>query len=160
MSAFGKKHVTQELVAAINQGDWPKAERLVVENAVVDDIDPATGQTILETAIESRYSPFVRVLLEAGADPNYVNARGDSPLMVASRSDFPVEMRMLIAAGADVNWSVGGWTPLRCGARDRNVNNVTILLNAGANVPDDVDPEYPWAAELDAFVREVRQDLL
>jgi ankyrin repeat protein len=145
--------LTERLAAAIRNGHWDDAERFRAEGA--DPNGHSGERTVLQLAVEARNPTFVRRLLDAGADPNGRDRTGDTPLFFAARADYPVEMRILIEAGADPTEDNAGWTPLRRAARDRNVANFRILLNAGARIPQPGDPDGPWAAELDAFVRDL-----
>ncbi len=64
------------------------------------------GSTPLEMACFHRKVAIVRVLLDAGADPNFTSATGSAPLVnaVTSGSKRAVDMvRMLLAAGAAPN---------------------------------------------------------
>lgn len=134
------------LVDAIRGGRFDEAKRLLCRGG--------SPSLALPTAIEARNTAFLRRLLESGADPNAVDDFGDTPAMIASRGDFPVELKLLLSYGANPNFDNGGWTPLRCAAKDRNVPMVTILLQAGARIPATDSDEFEWAESLDEFVTE------
>lgn len=146
-----------ELASAITRGRWHDAERLLAAGAD-PNADATDERTILELAIEAHNPGFVRRLLNSGADPNQPGMTGDTPLVVAARGDYPVELRTLLDFGADPSLFNTGWTPLRCAAKDRNIANVRILLDAGARPLEKDDPNAPWAAQLDAFVRDVMSE--
>ncbi len=111
----------------------------------------------------ARDTEIVRLLLEAGADPNLVTEKYQySPLgrAVLSRGStfqtlkkrgsytgpFPnyVEtVRLLLKAGADVNHiDSGGISPLRKAMSVNNKEIAELLLKAGANVHQRTAPEY------------------
>ena len=89
---------------------------------------------------------LVRLLLEAGADPNVVDARDQTPLMYANlaspqvgRSDATGEFVMeiieeLLRAGAKVNHTGDGRTALSLAVIHGNCRAARSLLMAGANV--------------------------
>ena len=60
------------------------------------------GDTPLLAACETRSTAAALALLEAKADPNARDNRGDSPLVVARRGDNAQLLAALVAAGADV----------------------------------------------------------
>jgi ankyrin repeat protein len=95
-----------------------------------------------------RSAGYVVPLLELGADVNYVNNFGDTPLLEAVRSmiDFgPIDtdqkqhddhflLETLLDAGADVNHAnSAGWTPLMLVATsirtDENMGILRLLMN-------------------------------
>lgn len=76
----------------------------------------------------------VRVLIEAGADPNAPTTVGWTPLMFAAESGEADIVADLIAAGADVNaMSLNGYTALRCALERGRQDIVDVLEAAGAN---------------------------
>ena len=58
------------------------------------------GDTPLHIAVE-RGEETVKLLLDHGADPNLVNAQGETPLVGASIGIDPAVVRLLVARGAD-----------------------------------------------------------
>jgi len=91
---------------------------------------------------------IVKILLEAGADPNKQNKYGWTALMMAACHSSPERgissertVEMLLTSGADPNKQTeGGWTALILAARDSSPERgessertVEILLGAGAD---------------------------
>lgn len=73
------------------------------------DIDPnnsfGTGYlqaTTLTVAVENQYGEMVELLLESGADPNFVSKGRDRPLVRAVQNQDTTSTRALIRAGATV----------------------------------------------------------
>ena len=76
------------------------------------------------------FSDGVKLILDAGANPNQTSVDGVSPLMFAARSDYVESVKALIKAGADVNAKDNeGHTVLQY-ARDNEI--LMILRDAGA----------------------------
>jgi len=82
-------------------------------------------------------------LLSAGADPNRLTGRGESPLGLAAGQIYRSNRQLdLIAAfkAAGANMSVedrkdrGGWTPLHKAVNAKNLPAVKALIDAGANI--------------------------
>jgi ankyrin repeat protein len=77
----------------------------------------------------------LRLLLDAGADPNARNQAGEPPLMKAC--GYPPEiLKLLIAKGADVNavteWNGKTRHVLDCLAEHHNLEGFALLARAGA----------------------------
>jgi len=75
----------------------------------------------------------VRVLVDAGANPNHSNAQGHIVLSSAAHNGHVNALRALLAAGADIHGSDNdGHTALYVAARQGHVAAVRALLEAGA----------------------------
>ena len=99
----------------------------------------------LEYAIYHSPLPFIRTLLEIGADPNPADHAGFPPLIAAlscsrpqsgapPRQDVADIIELLLAFGADPNQrGVNDYTPLHMAVSERNLQAVALLLQAGAD---------------------------
>src|SRR5579859_2793911 len=77
----------------------------------------------------------MRLLLDAGADPNAANDFAATPLMWCAGD--AAKVRLLLAKGAEVNTvDAGGYTPLlnAAGNGNRSADMVKLLLEHGAHV--------------------------
>jgi len=103
------------------------------------------GEIILEYAIYWSPLPFIRTLLELGANPNYGDHAGFPSLIAAlstERKDKGAIVEMLLSFGADIQQrGVNGYTPLHYAAALNDVKLVHLLLSRGAdpNARTDVD---------------------
>lgn len=75
----------------------------------------------------------VRVLVEAGADIDFVDGSGDWPLKQAAGEDDPKKVRALLALGASVETASSGGTALHEAVQDDALDVMRILLEAGAD---------------------------
>jgi ankyrin repeat protein len=105
---------------------------------------PVAIGNCLEYAIYHSPLPFIRTLLELGADPNPDN-EGFPPLIAAltmsrsqtgspGREDVPEILKLLLSFGADINQrGINDYTPLHMAVAQRNLPVITLLLESGAN---------------------------
>jgi len=134
---------TEELAALTGDLAALKAAIDADPEAVVVRHGPAR-LTLLMLASVRGHVEAVSLLLQAGADPNAVNANGETALMLAASAGRPDVVRVLIGAGARVDaWDRFGMTALHRAAWGytqcrRMSATVRALLDAGADasIPD------------------------
>ncbi|KAK7948523.1 uncharacterized protein PG986_009409 [Apiospora aurea] len=131
----------------------PKLAQLLIEHGA----DPNGGREGDTYEISRRYpliaglsrnanTEVIRVLLEAGANPNVSDPAGRSPLQVCLGNAGSQElMTMLLDFGADVNHnSADGSTALHIASSSDNPNIVAALIAHGACLGvEDVDGKTP-----------------
>lgn len=91
---------------------------------------------VLQCAISENNVEIVRLLLEAGADPNERYEKSDvSPLLSAISQDKPEIVRLLLEAGADPNerYEKSDVNALSIAISEDKPEIVRLLLNAGVN---------------------------
>ncbi len=89
----------------------------------------------LSLAIKTERRDIIDMLLDAGADINYIAHEHDSPLGLAARIGNTELMQHLIDRGANVNGAKAVLhTPLIAAAREGCVESVRFLLDHGADV--------------------------
>ncbi len=126
--------------------DWATARaqlsdmRLLIEhNSNVNTMD-VRGRTTILHAVDSHNDEAVRILLEAGADPNPKVPDGlfrSSPLKAASFGGRAEMVKLLLGFGADINaYNPEGQTALHAAVISQNVECAGILLEAGASLGD------------------------
>lgn len=109
------------------------------------------GYTPLIAACLQQNAPAARVLLHAGADPNFIASDGTSPLIAAlpaTTEPFNREMfDLLFAAGADPNRGLEPVLHKAVGRRQRQLAAYLIEHGADANLNDvDDTPPIFWAS--------------
>jgi len=134
--------------AAFRSGDLDALRSAVEDPAAVPNGCMADGiGSCLVYAIYHSPLPFIRTLLESGADPNAPVDDGFPPLIAAltctrpergtlPRTDVDEILRLLLSGGADPNQrGINDYTPLHMAVAERNATAVQILLGGGAD-PD------------------------
>lgn len=135
----------RKIDAAIRNGD------LAALRASVDEPDSMPNGPItlavgscLEYAIYHGPLPFIRTLLEIGADPNPAEHAGFPPLIAAlscsnprpgstGRNDALDIVKLLLLFGADPNQrGINDYTPLHMAVGERHIPAIKALLEAGA----------------------------
>jgi cytohesin len=159
--AANRYGVTPLELAAIN-GSAPMVE-LLLKSGADPNATSGEGETVLMAAARTGRPEPLKLLMKAGADPNATERRfGETALMWAAGNDHAEAIPVLIAGGAkpdtrsaeinlppakvDFSFAVatalprGGMTALMYAARQGQINAVTALADAGANL-NVVDPE-------------------
>ena len=133
---------------AFRSGDLDGLRIAVGDPAVIPNGRmPATIGSCLVYAIYHSPLPFIRTLLELGADPNAPVDDGFPPLIAAlsgarevpgatRRTDVENVLRLLLSCGANPNQrGVNDYTPLHMAVAERSPSAVQVLLEGGAD-PD------------------------
>jgi ankyrin repeat protein len=128
----------QELHDAIWRGDLDKVRWILAAGAdpnmpQSDEVDSGWSPLMLA----ARSTAVMRLLLDAGADPRFATAEGDSVVMAVARIGTCEGLRMLQAAGADLRQvDHTGDNALMEAAGAGNQETVEFLLGQGLAVDD------------------------
>ncbi len=124
----------QAFYLAVWEGDASAVEVMLINNIRLVNIDLDDNESPLFTAIHQGYDQIVKLLLAAGANPDKVNAWGQTPLHEAREKDFVQIMQLLLSGGADPNkGDSDGRTPLFNAALYGQDRIVKLLLDSGAD---------------------------
>lgn len=136
----------KKIDAAFRAGDLAALRAAVDDPAAVPNgTMPLTIGSCLEYAIYHSPLPFIRALLEIGADPNPADPAGFPPLIAAlscsrsrpgapGRPDVVDILKLLLAFRADPNQrGINDYTPLHMAVSERNPDAVALLLSSGAD---------------------------
>jgi cytohesin len=95
-----------------------------------------TEDSALGTAVGNGRLPVIRALVEAGADVNYPNSSGKTPLQeIADNPKFQDAAILLVNHGAKVNVGADLWSiPLLAAADQGCVRLIAALLDHGAEI--------------------------
>lgn len=126
------------LAWAACRGDNRAIVTLLSHSAKVNTLD-VQHSGVVGHAADRNYATCVRLLLEAGADPDIASAHGykvGNPLNVAARNaSDPLVLKTLLDFGANVDsCGIDGMTGLIHAARRDNASFATLLLEYGANI--------------------------
>ena len=126
------------LAWAACRGDDRAIVTLLSHGAEVNTLD-VQHSGVVGHAADRNYATCVRLLLEAGADPDIASAHGykvGNPLNVAARNaSDPLVLKTLLDFGADVDsCGIDGMTGLIHAARRDNASFGILLLEYGANI--------------------------
>lgn len=136
----------KKIDAAFRAGDLEALRAAVDDPAMVPNGPmPLAIGPCLEYAIYHSPAPFIRTLLELGADPVPADHAGFPPLIAAlscsraqpgspGRPDVAEILKLLLSFGADPEQrGVNDYTALHMAVAERNLAAVEILLEAGAD---------------------------
>jgi ankyrin repeat protein/mono/diheme cytochrome c family protein len=144
------------LMASLRAGDAAGFRRALSATPVAATRNGSDGITPLMYAALYGTASDLRVLLDAGANPNAKNDAGATALLWAV--DDAAKTRLLIARGAEVNVrSLDGRTPLMVAAGQAGSSEVlTLLLDKGAEPNADLEDltalgEAAYAADVAAM---------
>lgn len=127
------------LFRAITDGNASAVQKLL---AAGEDANESYGiddeSALMVAAVEGR-AEIVKLLLDAGANPNQGDMHGYTPLLSAVCADSLPAVELLIAAGADIHARCGksGANALQDAAAGCHVEITHALLHAGADANAD-----------------------
>jgi len=141
-----KAKIFQRIDDAFRKGDLDALRAAVDDQTVVPNgrMPDAIGLCLVYAIYHSPL-PFIRTLLEIGADPNAPVDDGFPPLIAAlsctghvpgarQRTDIDEIIRLLLRFGADPNQrGINDYTPLHMAVAERNLLAIQILLEHGGD---------------------------
>ncbi|CAJ1458194.1 unnamed protein product, partial [Effrenium voratum] len=125
---------TRALHYAAKYGHLDSVRCLIEARSALDGAEGARGCTALLLAAEADHGRVAQALLEAGADVNWTNFRGESPLNSAAAAGLVEVVQLLLASGADLeSASNDGAGPLHVASSNGHLEVVRVLVGAGAD---------------------------
>ena len=125
--------VTEIMGAAMSRSEETVEVLLRAGAHVNAQILPGYGTTALMQAVSGSVA-LVKLLLEAGANPNALGSGRNTALRIACELERDDVVQALLAAGANVDESRNdGTTPLMAATRLGDLKMVVLLLRAGAD---------------------------
>ncbi len=154
--------------SAIHNGDIGQLRNLISEGNIPLDALDSRGETPLSIAIANlgtatpneklKCREAVKLLLQAGADPNIITRQGVAPLHTASMTGSLGLAKVLLNARADPNLEDNaGMRPIHH-AYGGNIHIIELLLQAGAdpNIPDPSGSTILSIAQLEGNVEVIK----
>ena len=134
------ERMVKRIAFSIRDGDLAEVKRLLAATTKnfkhdnIEDIWQELGILVLFAASEGR-SEIVKALIDAGADVNVKNKKGQTALIVATREGRSEVVKILLAAGANVNAKQNRYqTAFMVAVIENRPKIAKMLLAAGANV--------------------------
>lgn len=129
--ALRQRELELQLCEAVASRNVSEVRKLLAQGVSPNALTHDHQQSVLMLASGTGSIWMVRVLLESGADPNYVNPQTKSVLHIAATTGTPDVVKCLLAAGADpMLQGSNGATPLHDAVWVRNPDTVKALLPA------------------------------
>ncbi|EJO68367.1 ankyrin repeat protein [Leptospira kirschneri serovar Grippotyphosa str. Moskva] len=101
------------------------------------DYRDSYGSGVLSWAVKNSDQEAIRLLIEAGAEPDETNARGETPLLSALDQGNEDLIQIFLEAGADTEKKdFAGNTPLTKAVSTGNVSIVEMVLENEYSTPD------------------------
>lgn len=118
--------------AAVNQ--YTEILRQLFQHG--DTLDENAGDwKALHFAVQYRSAETIPILIANGADVNYRDEEGKTPLMRAAKNSDTAILDILLGCGADVNLAdEAGMTALMYAAQKANIENIHKLTERGADI--------------------------
>ncbi len=156
----GLKH---EMLVAAKKGDYATVKRLLDDGMTPNLVETGTRMTPLYVAAQNNHPKIVRLLLERGADVNFVSGSFGPPILGASGAGAgadtdPSIVRMLLDHGAKVNVrGILNITPLIGETDHGHLENMRLLLKHGAKIDarDNFGQTAIYKAILDGNIKAV-----
>ena len=131
------KSYNLKMIECVKKRNITEVERMLFNNASPNAMQRGGSRlTVLMIACVNEDLEMVKLLLDAGANPDIANEEGTTALFVAAYIDTEVGtkiVKLLLNSGAHANTTtVEGETPL-LQAIMRNQESATLILQAGAN---------------------------
>lgn len=140
------------LNSAVGNGDYVEMAQLLVESGAGINTLAPNGDYPLQSAAFRGNVKCINFLLSKGADPNIMNARGDTALEYTAQSDYyATAAEALLKHSANPNArNSGGRTPLGYAAQQGTIKVVEVLLAYKADInAGDKDGYTPLQGAID-----------
>lgn len=159
---FKKEPLLKDVLSVVRKDDTVKLKELLSGKAkhLLNYQEKDTGITLFTVAIESGHYSSAKIFAELGADPNLQSKNDGESAMIAAANklDTSVYLKLLLNYGGDVNAEAKSQTyrfktPLMAAAESGRLENVKLLVEAGANInfTDGVSPMCETPAYMTAL---------
>ena len=123
-----------ELIRAIEKGDEIRA-RALVEQDLSLNIHGDEGITPLLWLIMQKDKPGMRLAIKLGADPDFADPNGDSPVVFAAGANDDELLLILLEGGGDANAADSDGDPAMFAAvAEERVEQIKLLMRFGGDI--------------------------
>lgn len=164
LAACQSRTPDEALILAARGNDVAQVEELLAAGADpnADAVPRYEGRPALFHAATFGYVEVAQALIDRGANVDYADPSGLTPLMVASLNGPPAMVELLLSKGASVDVRAGGATPITEATRKGDPLVLRALLDAGADpnapMPDGSAPVcYAMAHDFEEAAAVIRQ---
>jgi uncharacterized protein len=122
---------------AVREADINKAQTSLsaTSGSIINAKDPDTGDTALHIASKRSDAPWMRYLMDNGANAQARDGSGETAMTIAAARGHRDGLLVLIAYRADINaQNENGETPLIKAVQNRQEPVVRQLIDAGARI--------------------------
>ncbi|MFN7114127.1 MAG: ankyrin repeat domain-containing protein [Alphaproteobacteria bacterium] len=125
----------QELLNALRK-QMPDMDDVMwlVKNGASFDATDARGDTALHLAVRMQLKDIVREMVLRGADVSAANSAGNTPVILAATGGSDVMRSLLLPKPDLAHRNNGGNDALTCAVASEKLDNMQLLLAAGAQV--------------------------
>jgi len=129
------KRIKQQTAVSSAASDSEVAKAMELLSEYVD-VRAMSLDSALFNASERGINEAIRILLRAGANPNYKAPTGWTPLLMAAGNGHAEAVKALLQKGADPNDQnvFAAHTPLILASLNKHIETVKVLVEAGADV--------------------------
>lgn len=123
-------------IKAVRDADGAKAMEFLNKPGApaLNTRDATTGETALHIVVRRHDETWLNYLLSLGANTEFRDRDGNTPLMTAAQLSDSDSVRVLLQYGAKVNTTnSGGETPLIVAVQHRDLVSIRILIQNGAD---------------------------
>ena len=129
MGSLKKRQLEIQLCEAVASNNMPEVRRLLAQGVNADALTHDYQMSVLMAAVQARRVQMVQLLLDNGADVNYVNVQSKSVLHIAAAyADGDIVHRLLAAGANPMMKANNDATPLHDAVWQHNLSTVKALL--------------------------------
>ncbi|KAF7523226.1 hypothetical protein G7054_g11841 [Neopestalotiopsis clavispora] len=125
----------QQLISSSMTGHSSSHAGSLLSYYTTSDGDINNSSILLHVAVRNGARGIVSSLIDAGADVDWIDATGSSPVHIAVETRQPGVLELLVNNGANINARNSAYmTPLELAVRAHDEQTVNYLLSSGAEL--------------------------
>ncbi len=133
--AVFQSQITNNVFSHLSDSNAIEIARAIINQNGYADITDEKNNTLLMHAVALQNQSLITMLLSEGADPNYINDEGFSPLHLASTNGDNTSLYYLLLSGGNPNLKDRyGITSFMYCAIACNLSTIKMMVSMGANL--------------------------